>query len=96
MERARNFWRAWAFNLIDLDNSQILKDKKKINFIRNLRKYFVLLKPNKGREIFLIKAAAYYSFLEKFFSDKLKFKQIAEDPTPTRLATSQLSWKQVN
>ena len=90
MERARNFLRAWAFNLINLDNSQILKDKKKINFMRNLRKYFVLLKPNKWRGIFLIKAAEYYSFLEKFFSDKSKFKQIAEDPTPTRLATSQL------
>ena len=48
MERAKNSLRALAFNLIDLDNNQIFKDKKKINIIKNLRKDFVLLKPDKG------------------------------------------------
>ena len=47
-ERVKNSLRALAFNLIDLDNNQIFKDKKKINIIKNLRKDFVLLKPDKG------------------------------------------------
>ena len=55
MERAKNSLRALAFNLIDLDNNQIFKDKKKINIIKNLRKDFVLLKPDKGNGIVLIK-----------------------------------------
>ena len=85
-----------VFNLIDLDNNQVFKDKKKINIIKNLRKDFVLLKADKGNGIALIKTTEYYSSLEKLFSDKTKFKQISEDPTPTRLSTLQRYLKQLN
>ena len=85
-----------VFNLIDLDNNQIFKDKKKINIIENLRKDFVLLKADKGNGIALIKTTEYYSSLEKLFSKKTKFKQISEDPTPTRLSTLQRYLKQIN
>ena len=54
MKRAKNSLGALAFNLIDLDNNQIFKDKKKINIIKNLRKDFILLKPDKGNGIVLI------------------------------------------
>ena len=77
--RAKNSWRALAFNLIDLDNNQIFKDIKKVNVIKNLRKDFVLLKPDEGNGIVLIKTTEYYSSLGKPFSDKSKFKQISED-----------------
>ena len=85
-----------AFNLIDLDNNQIFKDIKKVNVIKNLRKDFVLLKPDEGNGIVLIKTTEYYSSLEKTFSDKSKFKQISEDLTPTRLSTLQRYLKQLN
>ena len=87
MERAKNSLRALACNLIDIDNNQIFKDKKKINIIKKLRNDFAFLKPNNGNGIVSIKATEYYSSLEKRFLDKLKFKQTAKDPTPTRLST---------
>ena len=96
MEKAKNSLRALAFNLIDLDNNQIFKDKKKVNIIKNLRKDLVLFKSDKGNGIVLIKGTEYYTSLEKIFSDKSKSKQIAEDPTPTRLATLQRYLKQLN
>ena len=85
-----------AFDLFVLDGNQIFKDKKKINIIKNFRKDFVLWKSDKGNGIVLIKATEYYTSTEKLFSDKLKFKQIADDPTITRLATLQRYLKQLN
>ena len=78
--------RTLPFNLIDLDNNQTFKDKNKINILKNLRKDFFLLKTDKGNGIVLIKTTEYYSSLGKLFSDKSKFKQISEDPTPTGLS----------
>ena len=96
MERAKNSLRALAFTLIDLDNNQIFKDKKKINIIKKLRNDFAFLKPDKGNGIVSIKATECYSSLEKRFLDKLKFKQTVKDPTPTRLSTLQRYLKQLN
>ena len=67
-----------------------------LGLVSNLRKDFVLFKPDKGNEIVLIKATDYYSSLEKVFSGKSKFKQIAEDITPVKLATLQRYPKQPN
>ena len=94
MERAKNLLKALAFSLIDLDNNQIFKNKKKIN-IKNLCKDFVLLKPDKGNGAVLIKALEYYSSLDKLFPDKLKFQQIVEDPTANSRHhwNYTLSWK---
>ena len=55
MERTKNSLRALAFNLIDLDNNQIFKYEKKTNIIKILRRHFVLLKPDKGNGIVLLK-----------------------------------------
>ena len=38
VEKAKNSLRAMAFSLIDLENKQIFKDKKKLYIIKNLRK----------------------------------------------------------
>ena len=49
------------FNLIDLDKNETLKDKKKITIIKNLRKKSVILKPDKGNTVVLIKTSKYYA-----------------------------------
>ena len=61
MERAKDLLRAWVINLMNLGNNQILKDKKKINITKNLRKDFFILKPNRGNGIVLIKATECYT-----------------------------------
>ena len=63
MERAKKL-RALTFSLIDLDNNQIFKDKKKMNIIKNLCKDLVILKPDKGNGIVLIKATEYCTSVE--------------------------------
>ena len=96
MERAKNLLIALAFDLIDLDNNQIFQDKKEMNIIKNFRKDFILWKSDKGNGTVLIKVTEYYTSVEKLVSDKSKYKQIADDLTPTRLATLQRYIKQLN
>ena len=55
VERAKNSIRALAFNLIDFDNNQVYKDKKKLEIIKNLRKELVILKPDKGNGLVLVR-----------------------------------------
>ena len=69
VERANNSLRALAFNLIDVDNNQVYKDKKKLEFIKNLRKELVILKPDKGNGVVLVQSIAYYNAVENLFSD---------------------------
>ena len=52
--------RELAFNLIDLDNQKVFKDKKKIQVIKKLRKYTVILKPDKGNGVVVINTTDYY------------------------------------
>ena len=56
VERAKNSLRAMAFSLIDLENKQFFKDKKKLEIIKNFRKELVILKPDKGKGIVLLNA----------------------------------------
>ena len=65
-----------SFSLIDLENKQIFKDKKKLDIIKNLRKELVILKPEQSNGIVLLNVNDYYNGAEKIFQDKLKFKQI--------------------
>ena len=44
----------------------------------------------------LLNANDYYNGVEKLFQDKLKFKQILEDPTPSRLTSAQRYLKKLN
>ena len=70
-----------TISLIELENKQIFKDKKKFDNIKNLRKELVILKPDKGNNIMLLNANNHYKSVEKLFQDKLKFKQSLEDTT---------------
>ena len=42
IERAKNSLRALAFSLINLDNCQVFRNKKKLEIIKNVRKEFIL------------------------------------------------------
>ena len=96
IEIARNLRRALAFSLIDLDNCQVFRDKKKLEIIKNLREKLVILKPDKGNEVVLIRTIDYYSAVESLFLDKSKFKEIHDDPTPARLSSLQRYLKTLN
>ena len=52
--------RELAFNLIDLDNQKVFKDKKKIQVIKKLRKYAVILKPDESNGVVVINTSDYY------------------------------------
>ena len=47
----------------------------------------MILKPEKGQEIFLINKTDYYQSLERLFGDTTKFHVLDHDPTLTNLAT---------
>ena len=95
-ERAQHSLQAMALGLIDLENKQISKDKKKLDIIKKLRKELVIQKPDKGNVIVVLNVNDYYNGVEKLFQDKLKFKQILEDPTPSRLTSVQRYLKNFN
>ena len=96
VKRAKNTLRALAFNLIDFDNNQVYKDKKKLEIIKNFRKELVILKPDKGNGVVLVQTIDYYNALENLFTDPSKFKQIYNGSTPTRLTSLQRYLKQLN
>ena len=85
-----------AFSLIDLENKQISKDKKKLDIIKNLRKQLVILKTDKGNDIVLLNNNDYYNGVEKLLQDKQKFKQTLEEPTPFHLTSVQRYPKKLN
>ena len=67
VERANNSLQALAFNLIDFDNNQVYKDKKKLEIIKNLQKEFVILKPDKANCLVLVRTIDYYNAVENIF-----------------------------
>ena len=89
INRAKNSLRAFAFNLINLDNQKVFKGKRKLQVIKELHKDTVALKPDKGNGLVVIDTTDYYKSLDKLFSDKTKFKRLDADPTNTRLSTLQ-------
>ena len=86
---AKNSMRALASNLIDLDNQRVFKDKKKLQFIKEVRKDTVILKPDKGNGVVVIDTTYYYEFYNQLFSDITKFKRLYADPTSNSFGTSQ-------
>ena len=85
--RAKICLRALTFNLIDLDNQKVFKDKWKLQVIKELRKDTVILKPDEGNGIVKTGKTDYYESLDKFFSDTTKFKRLDADSANTRLST---------
>ena len=76
-----------AFNLINVNEQQVFKDKKKIKVIRDLKEKVVLLGPDKGNGVVVMDIQDYKQSMQQLFADRTKFRTLDEDPTNTRFAT---------
>ena len=74
----------------------MFKNKKKLEVIKNLRKELVILKPDKGKGIVLVGINDYYTAVENLISDKSKFMEMHDDPTPACLSSIQRYLKKLN
>ena len=86
-ERIKYALRSFAYNVIDIDDKNFYLDSKMVKVMKSLRKRFVILKPDKGQGVVLLKKEEYIKSMENIFSDKRKFKEVTEDPTIRRVAT---------
>ena len=80
---------AMAFNLLNLVDQQVFKDKKKVQIINNLKKDVVILSPDKGSGIVLLDINEYKESMHMLFADRSKFRIRDTDPTNSRLPTLQ-------
>ena len=87
--RAKNHLRAMAFNLINIEEQQIFKDKQKIKILRDLKEKVVLLTPDKGNGVVIMDIKDYKDSMHALFSDRSKFRILNDDPTNTRFASLQ-------
>ena len=87
--RAKNHLRAMAFNLINIEEQQIFKDKRKIKIVRELKEKVVLLTPDKGNGVVIMDIIDYKNSMHALFADRSKFRVLSTDPTNTRFSTLQ-------
>ena len=87
--RAKNHIRAMAFNLINIEEQQVYKDKAKIKTIRDLKEKVVLLTPDKGNGVVIMDIKDYKDSIHQLFADRRKFRILSEDPTNTRFTSLQ-------
>ena len=85
--RAKNYLRAMAFNLINVEEQQIFKDKRKIKIIRDLKEKVVLLTPDKGNGVVVMNIDDYKDSMHGLFSDRSKFRTLSHDPTNSRFTS---------
>ena len=80
-----------------MDNQKVFKDKNKLQVIKELRKYTVILKAANGNGRVVIDTTDYCESLDKLFLDTEKFKRLDTDSTINRLSTLQsYLWKLYN
>ena len=89
IQRAKNALRGTVFNFLNFHDRRIVNDNKKTKIIQELCKDHVILQPDKGGGIVLIKKSDYNTQMESLFADRSKFRIVSEDPTPTRLNSLQ-------
>ena len=70
----KNSIKALACNFLDFDDSKLTQDSKHTKILKDLRKRYAILKPDKrnGR-IVLIKLTYYQTSMTALFSDSKKF-----------------------
>ena len=56
-----------AFNLINIEEQQIFKDKRKIKVIRELKEKVVLLTPDKGNGVVILNINDYKDSMHALF-----------------------------
>ena len=89
IQRAKNCLRGLVFNFLNFNDRRIRTDAKRIEIIKNLCIDNVLLRPDKGSGVVLLKRLDYVNKIDHLFSDRDKFRKLSADPTPTRLSTLQ-------
>ena len=87
--RAKNALRAFTYNYLDLDDKQFISDSKRLKVLKSLKKDYVLLKPDKGQGIVVLKREDYVSSVQRIFDDQRKFKKVYHDLTLRNLSTIQ-------
>ena len=87
--RLQTALRAFCYNYLDIDCKEFGFDQKRINTIRNLQDKYMILKPDKGQGVVLIKKSDYQQSMERLFSYQRKFKVLNEDPSIRNLRTVQ-------
>ena len=87
--RAKNGLRAFTYNYLDLDDKQFISDSKRLKVLKSLKKDYVLLKPDKGQGIVVLKREDYVSSVQRIFDDQRKFKKVYHDLTLRNLSTIQ-------
>ena len=87
--KTKNALRSYAFNLIDIDGKNIIKDAHKIKIIKHLSKTLLIMEPDEGNGIVLKNKKDYTNSMENLFSNKTKFKKFDSDPAITRLSNLQ-------
>ena len=73
-----------AFNLINVEENQVNKDKIKIKLIRELEEKVVLLSPDKGNGVVIMDITDYTQSMQQLFTDRSKFRNLQDDPTNSR------------
>ena len=86
-ERIKNALRSFAYNTLDIENKRYFTDSKVLKTFRKLKERMVIVKPDKGQGIVLLKKEDYVRSLENIFNDETKFKKVDKDPTLTRIGT---------
>ena len=79
--------KAFTYIYFDIDYREFGFDQNRINTVRNLQDKCMILKPDKGQGVVLIKKSGYKQSMERLFSDQRKFKDFNEDPTIRNLRT---------
>ena len=54
-QRVKYALRSFAYNFIDIEDKHFHKDSKRVKIMKNLKNRFVILKPDKGQGVVLLK-----------------------------------------
>lgn len=79
--------RAFTYGYLNITDNQFDIDCKWLQTLWNLGKNCIILKPDEGQGIVLIKKEEYLASTEKLFADKSKFRRFQKVPTLTGLIT---------
>jgi hypothetical protein len=88
-QKIKNSIKALACNFLDFDDRKLTQDSKHIKILKDLRKRYAILKPDKGNGVVLIKLTDYQTSMTALFSDPKKFKELHIDPSLTQLSSLQ-------
>ena len=88
-ERAKMALRSFAYSYLDVNVKQYGIDSKRLRILRRLKSKCVILKPDKGSGIVLIKREDCMLSLNKLFLDFSKFEKVHHDPTLKRMSSLQ-------